>query len=126
MKNLILLIAVCLTITSCNQNRAKTTPGIVDSIVMVDGMGAVVKDVYEGTIPAADTPGQTLKLTLFKQEYAPGGVYELSRTYKEARDGKDETFVSNGKWGTLVGGERNVFECVKKQIYTFFIFRYLR
>lgn len=90
----------------CGQRTKKgetvpTEPRLQDSIQVVEGMGAVVRNVYEGPIPAADTPGQEIVLTLYQQEYAPSGVYHLSRTFIEAEDGKNKTFESTGTWETL-------------------------
>lgn len=55
--------------------------------------------VYTGTLPAADCPGIEYKLSINGDT-----VFSLDRTYLEAIDGRDTTFVSNGKVESLQEG----------------------
>jgi copper homeostasis protein (lipoprotein) len=48
---------------------------------------------YLGEIPCADCPGQRLTLTLFADS-----TFRLRHIYKNARDGKDQTFHDLGRW----------------------------
>ena len=58
----------------------------------------------------ADCPGIRYDLTIRSHERSGEGTFSLSQTYLEAEDGKDATFVTNGKCITLQGipGEKNV------------------
>lgn len=105
MKKLFLLALVPALAFSCGQRAKKATAEenlmLKDSIQMVEGLGAIVQNIYNGLIPAADGPGIDMTLTLIQQESAPTGVYHLKRTYIEGEDGKDKTFESTGSWKTL-------------------------
>lgn len=71
---------------------------------------AVLTQTYEGVLPCADCPGIRYDLTIRSHERSGEGTFSLSQTYLEAEDGKDATFVTNGKCITLQGipGEKNV------------------
>lgn len=58
---------------------------------------------YEGLLPAADGPGIRYELTLENREHSGDGTYRLAMTYLEAENGRDTTFFSSGRWGTLRG-----------------------
>lgn len=108
MKKLLVLLLIPLMAASC-LNRAKKAAeeraeaSLADSLKIEAGYGAVVEDVYEGTLPAADTPGQVWVLTFYHQEFAPHGVYHLNQTFLEAENGKDKSFESSGTWVLLEG-----------------------
>lgn len=72
--------------------------------------GEVLTQTYEGVLPCADCPGIRYDLTIRCHEKSGEGTFSLSQTYLEAEDGKDATFVTNGKCITLQGipGEKNV------------------
>ena len=66
-------------------------------------LGAVQTLTYEGLLPCADCPGIRYDLTIRSREHSGDGTFTLSQTYLEAEDGKDVTFVTNGKRLTLKG-----------------------
>lgn len=72
-------------------------------------LGAMQTLTYEGMLPCADCPGIRYDLTLRSREHSGDGTFSLSQTYLEAEDGKDATFVTNGKRLTLRGipGDKN-------------------
>lgn len=115
MKKLFLLALIPAFALSCGQRAKKaelqeTALTLKDSIQLVEGMGKVVEDIYEGLIPAADTPGQDWVLTFYHQEFAPTGVYHLAQTFREAAgDGSNETFESTGTWETLLTESHPVY-----------------
>lgn len=89
------LFAMCALVGfgACNQNK-KTTEVTTETDTL-----AVDSTVYQGTIPAADGPGITYELAL-ANDTSLG--FRLTRTYLEAQDGKDQTFVSNGRAERIV------------------------
>ena len=50
-----------------------------------------------------DGPGIRYELTLENREHSGDGTYRLAMTYLEAENGRDTTFFSSGRWGTLRG-----------------------
>ena len=58
---------------------------------------------YEGVLPAASSPGIVYSLTLRSPEHSGDGTFRLALTYLEAENGKDITFIYNGKRLTLRG-----------------------
>lgn len=108
MKKLLLFSLIVLVALSCGQRSKKSAQAeavltIKDSLDLVVDGGPVVEDVYEGMLPAADTPGQVWVLTFYHQEFIPHGVYHLDQTFLEAENGKDMSFSSTGTWEMLEG-----------------------
>lgn len=68
-----------------------------------NSLGAMQTLTYEGLLPCADCPGIRYDLTIRSREHSGDGTFSLSQTYLEAEDGKDATFVTNGKRLTLKG-----------------------
>ena len=66
-------------------------------------LGPEMLRTYEGLLPAADGPGIRYELTLENREHSGDGTYRLAMTYLEAENGRDTTFFSSGRWGTLRG-----------------------
>lgn len=66
-------------------------------------LGAVQTLTYEGLLPCADCPGIRYDLTIRSREHSGDGTFSLSQTYLEAEDGKDATFITNGKRLALKG-----------------------
>ena len=75
-----------------------------------NSLGDIQTQTYEGVLPCADCPGIRYDLTIRSREKSGEGTFSLSQTYLEAEDGKDATFVTNGKCITLqdIPGEKNV------------------
>ena len=68
-----------------------------------NSLGAMQTLTYEGLLPCADCPGIRYDLTIRSRKHSGDGTFSLSQTYLEAEDGKDATFVTNGKRLTLKG-----------------------
>lgn len=58
---------------------------------------------YRGVIPCADCTGQRVTLTLL-----PDWTWRMRRTYFGTRDGKDQTFISTGRWERSVNNVRQI------------------
>lgn len=97
-----LLICSCGNKTKKNATTEEMSPttelNIRDSVKQVDGLGKIIEEIYEGPIPAADTPGQNYLLTLYKQKDADSGVFDLKQTFKDADNGEDKIFHTYGEW----------------------------
>jgi copper homeostasis protein (lipoprotein) len=65
------------------------------------GAGLLPPATFVGEIPCADCPAQRLVLSL-----RPDGIFLLRRTYLDAADGRDQTFVELGLWSTSPDGTR--------------------
>lgn len=75
------------------QNKAETD----------NSLGEMQTLTYEGLLPCADCSGVRFDLTIRSRAHSGDGTFSLSQTYLEAEDGKDVTFVANGKRFTLKG-----------------------
>lgn len=58
---------------------------------------------YEGVLPAASCPGIRYVLTVRAPRHSGDGTFDLSLTYLEAEDGKDQTFRYTGRRWTQRG-----------------------
>lgn len=58
---------------------------------------------YRGVIPCADCTGQRVTLTLL-----PDWTWRMRRTYFGTRDGKDQTFISTGRWERSLDNLRQI------------------
>lgn len=58
---------------------------------------------YEGVLPAASCPGIRYTLTVRAPRHSGDGTFDLSLTYLEAEDGKDQTFRYTGRRWTQRG-----------------------
>lgn len=119
MKNILFttLLLSTLMICSCGQRNTATqnatesrtdsiaekTNKVLDSLTINPELGELLTRNYSGQIPAADCPGIIYDLTLYNQQYSGDGVFALTMTYIEAENGKDLSFDSYGRWGTLRG-----------------------
>ena len=94
MKKLLMMVAACALIASCDQKGKKaagTNPN--DSIMAVDTTASDSLK-YSGTIPAADGPG--IKYTVTLAADSTNG-YTLEEVYLEAENGKDAANTYTGK-----------------------------
>lgn len=106
MKNL-LLIGLLLISVSCGSRTDKKAAAEERAAATTDtsALGPETERVYEGLLPAADGPGIRYRLVLHNREHSGDGTFALTMTYLEAENGKDESFDSEGKWGTLRGSK---------------------
>jgi copper homeostasis protein (lipoprotein) len=79
MRSIPALVATCLLL-ACEARRE------TDKII-------VAPSTYTGTLPCAGCPGLRLTLAL-----RPDGTYQLRQTYLEAEQGRDRSFVHQGRW----------------------------
>jgi hypothetical protein len=85
------------------------TGALTDSIRILPEAGAIVSEVYSGTIPAASASEQKMRLTLYHQEKSTFGVYHLTTTYVKAGDATDPTVETTGSWTTVAGENYPIF-----------------
>lgn len=110
MKKIFIVLAV-LGVISCgsrNTNKAaentetteviQETKTVKERLALNPDLGEVMESNYQGTIPAADGPGIKYDLTIWNQQGADNGVYQLATTYIEGENGQDKTFNSEGLW----------------------------
>ena len=76
---------------------------VLDSLQVCPDAGAVVKEVYEGTLPAASCPGIEYTITIHHYENSGDGVFHASLNYLEAENGQDRRFDIYGRQYTLRG-----------------------
>lgn len=78
--------------------------------------GPMQTRVFEGLLPAASGPGIRYRLTLRSPEHSGDGTFRLEQTYIEAENGKDVSFVTEGRRYTLRGipgdNDATVWQCV--------------
>lgn len=89
-------------------------------------LGEIEVHTYEGLLPAASCPGIEYILTIRNRQHSGNGTFMLALIYKEAEDGKDQTFTYTGKRMTLRGipedGNATVWQCISddgKEIFNF-------
>lgn len=87
MKKALLLVAACAALFACQQKGATTETAAADSL-------ATDTLYYEGTVPAADGPGIRYQIALAQDSTL---TVRISETYLEGNNGKDTTFLYEGK-----------------------------
>ena len=111
-KQLVTASLLALLAASCGHRTDRSTaapdsskPAAAASAQATDtaALGPEMLRTYEGLLPAADGPGIRYELTLENREHSGDGTYRLAMTYLEAENGRDTTFFSSGRWGTLRG-----------------------
>ena len=106
-KQLVTASLLALLAASCGHrtDRSTAAPDSSNSAQATDtaALGPEMLRTYEGLLPAADGPGIRYELTLENREHSGDGTYRLAMTYLEAENGRDTTFFSSGRWGTLRG-----------------------
>ena len=111
-KQLVTASLLALLAASCGHRTDRSTaapdsskPAAAASAQATDtaALGPEMLRTYEGLVPAADGPGIRYELTLENREHSGDGTYRLAMTYLEAENGRDTTFFSSGRWGTLRG-----------------------
>ena len=66
-------------------------------------LGEIKSYTYEGVLPAASGPGIRYTLTVQHPEYSGDGTFNLTTTYIEAENGKDESYSYTGRLFTQRG-----------------------
>ena len=99
-KQLVTASLLALLAASCGHRTDRSTAAPDSS---KPAAAASAQATYEGLLPAADGPGIRYELTLENREHSGDGTYRLAMTYLEAENGRDTTFFSSGRWGTLRG-----------------------
>lgn len=95
MKKIILFAAALAMFASCNNNTKSATNNDADSTaVSTDSIATEDSLRFEGTIPAADGPGTQYTIALANDSTLG---YSVTRTDKEAENGKDFTTTFTGK-----------------------------
>lgn len=98
MKKLLMMVAACAVIASCQQKgKNATTENSKDSIMAVDTTAAAGV-TYSGTIPAADGPGIKYTVTLSGDS---AKTFTLEEVYLQAKDGKDDVKTYTGDVETI-------------------------
>ena len=104
-KQLVTASLLALLAASCGHRTDRSTaapdsskPAAAASAQATDtaALGPEMLRTYEG-------PGIRYELTLENREHSGDGTYRLAMTYLEAENGRDTTFFSSGRWGTLRG-----------------------
>ena len=106
-KQLVTASLLALLAASCGHRTDRSTAAPDSSkpaaAASAQALGPEMLRIYEGLLPAADGPGIRYELTLENREHSGDGTYRLAMTYLEAENGRDTTFFSSGRWGTLRG-----------------------
>ena len=98
MKKLLMMVAACAVIASCQQKgKNATAENSKDSIMAVDTTAAAGV-TYSGTIPAADGPGIKYTVTLSGDS---AKTFTLEEVYFQAKDGKDDVKTYTGDVETI-------------------------
>ncbi len=102
MKKLFPAFAIALLFAACNQSVQLTETTLVQDTVRTTEQFKYVS-YYEGMLPCADCPGIRTRITFINDNL----TYQRLDTYLEARDGKDYSYVSGGKYTTERGYEKD-------------------
>lgn len=95
MKKIILFAAALAMLASCNSNTKPAVSNSADSTTVATDSAATDDSLrFEGTIPAADGPGTDYTIALANDSTLG---YSVTRTDKEAENGKDFTTTFTGK-----------------------------
>lgn len=114
MKKIVLLALVAVAAVACKSKVAPVVeapaPAVIDSIVLVDGLGEVVSEVFGADIAVSETvpQAQVVKTMLHHQNLAKDGVYETTVTVKNA-DGTESVTTDMGRWTLDETGEFPVY-----------------
>lgn len=76
-----------------------------DSLKVNPKKGAVVQKKYKATVPpaSATAPSVSYDLTMYYQQDAPDGVYEMDAVVVDAGSGQSKAYISTGKGKMLKG-----------------------
>ncbi len=114
MKKIVLIALAAVAVVGCKGKvkpveEALNFPTLYDSIVVVDGLGDIVTDIFVKEIAAnaeENVPAQTQVLKLHHQAQAKNGVFEMKVTV----EGVAEPTVETGKFNVVEGGEFPIYE----------------
>lgn len=118
MKKIGLVALVAMVALSCGK-KVKTVeeaaaPTIIDSLVLVEGAGDVMSDVYGAELVASeDVPAQNVKMTFHHQQTLTNGVYETEVAVVNAETGETVTTTETGTFVTVEGEEYPIVEMKK-------------
>lgn len=107
MRNLIYILILAITFTACKSNSGKQSTGNTDTLktpvtAAEQQPGALLTEMYIGTLPCADCSGITTELTLQHEAEHGDGTFLLKETYEGKKDSIN-AFNTNGMWTTLRG-----------------------